>query len=206
MQVRHIAVSGLIGAGKSTLVRGLSAKLKFAPLEERFEENPYLAGFYAEPSDWAFKSYVFFFQRTLDDYHQVERSDSGSVQERILEEHLVVFGEEFRARGYLEDSDLRLLRDLTRTSLDLVSRPDLLIYLDIDPAEALERIRHRANDVEGELPLDYLEALHHRYEDMLVEWEGEVLRLNAKEWDLRNAAEVSKLARQIRAISVDSSA
>lgn len=205
MAARHIAVSGLIGAGKSTLVRGLSQELGFSPLEERFEENPYLGGFYREPSRWAFKSFVFFFQRTLDDYLQAEESSSGSVQERVLEEHLLVFGEEFRERGYLKDEDLRLLRDLTRTSLKALKGPDLLIYLDIDPAEALSRIRHRANEVEGEIPLDYLESLHHRYENVLREWQGELVRLDAREWDFREAVEVTKLIRQIDALGVDSS-
>lgn len=205
MAARHIAVSGLIGAGKSTLVRGLSRELGFSPLEERFEENPYLAGFYREPSRWAFKSFIFFFQRTLDDYLQAEESSSGSVQERVLEEHLLVFGEEFRARDYLGDEDLRVLRDLTRTTLKISRGPDLLIYLDIDPAEALTRISHRANEVEGEIPLEYLESLHRRYEDVLAEWQGELLRLDAREWDFREAAEVAKLSRQLNAPVVDSS-
>lgn len=205
MAARHIAVSGLIGAGKSTLVRGLSRELGFASLEERFEENPYLERFYREPSRWAFKSFVFFFQRTLDDYLKAQESNSGSVQERVLEEHLLVFGEEFRADGYLEDEDLRVLRELTRSSLKMAKGPDLLIYLDIDPAEALARIRHRANEVEGEIPLEYLEALHRRYEDLLTQWQGDLLRLKAREWDFRETAEVAKLIRRMAAPVVDSS-
>lgn len=205
MAARHIAVSGLIGAGKSTLVRGLSWELGFAPLEERFKENPYLAGFYRQPSLWAFKSFIFFFQRTLEDYIRAQADGPGSVQERILEEHLLVFGEEFRARGYLEDKDLRVLRDLTRTSLKMVKGPDLLIYLDIDPTEALARVRHRAHQVEGEIPLDYLESLHSRYEQMLAKWNGDLLRLDAREWDFRDATEVTKLIRETAPQAVDSS-
>lgn len=205
MAAPHIAVSGLIGAGKSTLVRGLSRQLGFSPLVERFEENPYLTGFYREPPRWAFKSFTYFFQRTLDDYAQVERTGLGSVQERVLEEHLLVFGEEFLERGYLDDRDFRVLRDLTLTALKLVKGPDLLIYLDIEPTEALARVRHRAHEVEGEIPFDYLESLHRRYERMLAEWRGDLLHLDAREWDFREAAEVTKLIGQAGLQAVDSS-
>ena len=64
----HIAVSGIIGAGKSTLVHGLADDLGLLPLEERFEENPYLRRFYEDPPTWAFRNYVFFLQRTAADY------------------------------------------------------------------------------------------------------------------------------------------
>src|SRR6201999_3729113 len=55
---RHIAISGVVGAGKTTLVRGLAREFGCLDLEERFEENPYLERFYVRPPAWAFKSYV----------------------------------------------------------------------------------------------------------------------------------------------------
>lgn len=195
---RHLAISGVMGAGKSTLVRGLAAEFGCLALEERFEENPYLAAFYNDPPAWAFKSYVFFLQRTLDDYRRSRANGDGSVQERVLEEHLTVFGEEFHARGYLTDRDLVVLRSLTRTAAMLVPRPDLLIHVDVEPTEALARLRRRASPSERGIELDYLQALSRRYEELLAGWEGKLLRLDGTINDFREPACVARLATEIR--------
>ncbi len=187
-----------MGAGKSTLVRGLAERCGSLPLEERFEENPYLAAFYREPSRWAFKSYVFFLQQTLEDYQRAASSAQGSVQERVLEEHLTVFGEEFHARGYLSGDDLALLARLTTLAAALVPRPDLLVYVRVDPAEALSRLRRRASPAEGEIQLDYLESLNERYKGLLAGWEGQLLCLDSMSCDFRQPESVAQVAETIR--------
>jgi deoxyadenosine/deoxycytidine kinase len=190
----HIAVSGLVGAGKTTLVRGLAAELDSLALPERDDENPYLAGFYDEPARWAFKSFVFFAQQTLEDYRRARSSPRGGVQERVLEEHLTVFGAEFHRRGYLDDVDLNALSALTVSMSELVQRPDLLIHLEIEPAEALRRLRWRASAMEENVELDYLESLGSRYEEFLARWPGETLRVDAMAHDFRDEREVADLA------------
>lgn len=194
----HIAVSGLMGSGKTTLVKGLARGLGGAALVERDAENPYLAGFYQDPPAWAFKSFVFFLLQTLEDYRRSRADSPGAVQERVLEEHLVVFAAEFHQRGYLTVDDLDVLRDLTTTAVGLVSPPDLLIHLEVDPAEALRRMRLRGNTTEEGVSLEYLEALNGRYAQLLSAWEGEVLRIDSASHDFRDDGEVANLAAAVR--------
>jgi deoxyadenosine/deoxycytidine kinase len=194
MPEAHIAISGLVGAGKTTLVNGLAAELGSLALPERDDENPYLARFYEEPARWAFKSFVFFAQQTLDDYRRARSSPSGAVQERVLEEHLTVFGAEFHRRGYLDDDDLGVLSTLTAGLSDLVRPPDLLIHLEIEPAEALLRLRQRALAIEESVEVGYLESLGSRYDDLLASWPGELLRIDAKASDFRDRRQVAELA------------
>ncbi len=194
----HIAVSGLMGSGKTTLVKGLARGLGGTALVERDSENPYLAGFYRDPAAWAFKSFVFFLLQTLEDYRQSRADSPGAVQERVLEEHLVVFAEEFRQRGYLTADDLEVLRGLTATAVALVSPPDLLIHLEVDPAEALRRMRLRGNPAEEGVALEYLEALNDRYAQLLSAWEGQVLRIDSSLHDFRDDGEVANLASAVR--------
>lgn len=190
----HVAVSGLMGAGKTTLVKGLAREFGGAPLVERDADNPYLPRFYLDPSAWAFQSFVFFLQQTLADYCEARSGMPGGVQERVLEEHLVVFGSEFRRRGYLSEPDLKILGDLTATAARLVRPPDLLIHLDIGPHEALRRLRQREAATGEDIQLDYLEALSQRYELLLSDWRGEILRLDAESYDFRNDRDVAELA------------
>lgn len=198
MSAQHIAVAGVPGAGKSTLVRGLANRLGMMALVERFEENPYLGGFYREPKAWAFKNYVFFFQRTLEDYGRA-RSDvgCGGVQERVLEEHLLVFGEEFLARGYLSDSDFKLLGDLTRTARALVNPPDLLIHVELEPREAFARLRQRDSAVEEDVELEYVSALAARYERLLDCWSGKTMRIDGARNDFRDPQCLARLAEEV---------
>ena len=55
-----VAIAGNIGVGKSTLTRLLAERLGWEPFVEAFEENPYLADFYADMSRWSFHSQIFF--------------------------------------------------------------------------------------------------------------------------------------------------
>jgi deoxyadenosine/deoxycytidine kinase len=194
MEGRHIAISGVMGAGKTTLVRGLAGALDFLALEERFDENPFLGSFYADPSTWAFRSYVFFLERTFADYSRARAAARGGVQERVLEEHLVVFGAEFRARGYLDADEFALLEALTLDSAAALPVPDLLLHVDVDPELALERLRARATPAEREVELDYLVSLDARYDSMLGAWDGELLRLDAGAEDFRDRDYVAGLA------------
>ena len=187
----------MVGAGKTTLVRGLARELDCLDLEERFEENPYLERFYARPPAWAFKSYVFFLQRTLADYLRARAAEQGGCQERVLEEHLLVFGEEFRARGYLDQDEFDLLRDLTLTAVDAVPVPDLLIQIDISPEQALRRLKERGNPAEGGIGLDYLAALNERYALLVGDWRGPRLRLDAADLDFREPGCVSEVAGRV---------
>ncbi len=198
MEGRHVAISGVMGAGKTTLVHGLSRELDYLPLDERFAENPFLVPFYQEPSAWAFKSYVFFLQRTFADYRRARNSETGGIQERVLQEHLVVFGQEFFARGYLDQPEYDLLSDLTVTATEAVPRPDLLLHIDVEPEIALDRLRARATPAERDVELGYLVALNERYEAMLSRWQGDILRIDGVSSDFREASCVLKLADEVR--------
>ena len=49
---RFIAIEGPIGVGKTTLTRLLQSHFKARVLLEVFEENPFLASFYADHTSW----------------------------------------------------------------------------------------------------------------------------------------------------------
>jgi len=186
-----------MGAGKTTLVHALARQLGSLALPERDDENPYLRRFYADPPRWAFKSYAFFVNQTLEDHRRASSSPRGAVQERVLEEHAVVFGEEFHRRGYLDDPDWEVLSSLTFALAGSVPAPDLLIHLEIEPAEALRRLHHRATAIEDGIRLDYLQSLNARYGGFVDAWSGRVVRLDSNTRDFREERDVADLATDI---------
>ncbi|MCL7455461.1 MAG: deoxynucleoside kinase, partial [Anaerolineae bacterium] len=51
----YIAIEGVIGVGKTTLVRMLTQELRTGMLLEVFEENPFLSSFYQDRTRYAFQ-------------------------------------------------------------------------------------------------------------------------------------------------------
>lgn len=196
----HIAISGLIGAGKSTLVTGLAPLVGAQPLLERAAQNPYLERFYGEPHRWAFQSFASFFEQSLSDEVDARQRHLPTLQERVVEEHVAVFGQIFLSRRYLERSDLEIFLKLTQTANALVPPADLLIHVDIDPTEALRRIQARGRPEERPIDLDYLKALSAQYEIFVGQWsESSVLSVSAEEYDFRDSADLRVVAAKVEA-------
>lgn len=56
----HIAVTGNIGAGKTTLTTMLSKHYGWDAQFEDVDHNPYLEDFYADMSKWSFALQIYF--------------------------------------------------------------------------------------------------------------------------------------------------
>ena len=54
VRYKYLAVEGVIGAGKTTLVKMLAKELNAKLLLESFEENAFLPPFYENPERYAF--------------------------------------------------------------------------------------------------------------------------------------------------------
>jgi deoxyadenosine/deoxycytidine kinase len=203
----RIVVSGLIGAGKSTLVKALAPLLGLHALPERATQNPYLKRFYEDPHRWAFHSFIFFLEDTLRGEAQACAGGISVMQERMPEEHMEVFGRTFLNRRYFDEQDFELLDRLADTSGRRRPILRLLLQIDITPELALERIRRRDLPAERAMAIDYLEELAEHHERFVANWSASpVLRVSAMDLDFRDPSHVEELARAVRASLADGKA
>ena len=172
-----IWVEGLIGAGKSTLVKSLHEHLKLRPLYEPVEENKYLSLFYEDPGRWAFSMQVELLQRRIT-MHNLAIDEALYGQEykgAVLDRGLPgdrVFCKLLWKSGLIHDFEWETYQCLygTAVSRNLVT-PSLLLYLDVTPEKAFERINKRGRSAESSITLDYLKSLRDGYEDLMEELE-----------------------------------
>jgi deoxyadenosine/deoxycytidine kinase len=194
MSKPFLVIAGNIGAGKSTVAERLSDELGLAFEPEPAQSNPYLDLFYASRSKWAFNSQLYFLVAGLRKHREIASRSGGTVQDRSLYEHYMVFARQLHEDGDISEDDFAVLSDLYYGVQDLLPAPDLLVMLKVNPATSLLRVKGRPNS-QHDLSLPYLSRLDDRYQQFLDGWIGSpVLQVDTEKIDPRTAAGLAELS------------
>jgi len=163
---RYIAISGNIGAGKSTLVEFLTGHFRVRPMYEPNDENPYLADFYRDMPRWAFHSQMFFLIRKFKLHLDMQESadDEPVVLDRTIYEDAEVFAANLARMGALPAREFATYTRMYRTLVEVLRPPDLLIHLRCPLSVTRRRIEMRGRPEERALPDEYLKRLGRRYD------------------------------------------
>ena len=146
---RHIVVEGPIGAGKTSLARRLGARLSADLILEQPAENPFLGRFYQDMPRYALPTQLFFlFQRArmLEPLAQPDMFGRAVVADFLIDKDPLF------ARLTLSADELALYQKIWDSLAPQAPAPDLVIYLQAQPATLVERVKRRAS---GE-PVQYI--------------------------------------------------
>ena len=118
----HIAISGNIGAGKTSLTKLLSKHYRWQAHYEEVLENPYLDDFYHEMERWSFNLQIYFLYNRFSQILEIQKLeinsdflDLGSTQS------------ETNVSNYVKNKDLRTYANLN-TNLKDQNNINLEIY------------------------------------------------------------------------------
>ena len=161
-----VGISGIIGVGKSTLTESLGKIMGWNILKEPVESNEYLDHFYKDMSKYSFPMQVYLLNHRFRQHQQMVWSNSSTIQDRTIYED-VIFAKMLHDGKLMEDLDFRTYVQLFNNMTNFLHRPDLIIYLDVEPEEALRRVNERSRSCEVGLSLDYLIKLKDGYEEWL---------------------------------------
>jgi deoxyguanosine kinase len=190
--LEFIALEGLIGAGKTTTATLLAEELNVRPVLERVESHPFLEAFYAEGMTHVLELELAFI---LMRWHGVRQ---GSDQPVIVSDFSpfkdLVFTELLVADATERDLIQRMYSELWHKA----QRPDLTIFLDMQPEDALARIQNRGRPYEQEIDVGYLRSLRAAYLRNIENLGGEVIRLDIAPGE-DSAAVVQRTLSEIRA-------
>jgi len=157
---RYLVVEGPIGAGKTSLARRLAARLSADLVLEQPAENPFIARFYRDMARFALPTQLFFlFQRSrlLEPLAQPDMFGRPAVGDFLLDKDPLF------ARITLSADELALYQKIYEALRPRSPSPDLVIYLQAQPAILVERVRRRAAGYERGISEEYLALLAESY-------------------------------------------
>jgi len=160
MRFRYLVVEGPIGAGKTSLARRLASRMSADVVLELPEENPFLARFYEDMARYALPTQLFFlFQRArlLEPLAQPDMFGRPVIGDFLLDKDPLF------ARLTLSADELALYQKIYEALRPRSPTPDMVVYLQAQPATLIERVKRRARGYERPVSEEYLALLAESY-------------------------------------------
>ena len=146
---------------KSTLENWWQKKLNARLILEEFADNPFLAKFYENPSQYAFPVELFFmaerYKQQKELVNQQDLFQTITISDYLFTKCLLF------AKVNLPDDEFRLYQRLFEIIHQQLTQPDLLIYLHSPVNKLQENIRKRNRPYEQKIPNDYLYNIQETY-------------------------------------------
>lgn len=164
----YISVSGMIGAGKSTLAKNLGDLMGLKVYYEPVADNCYLEDFYKDMKSCSFAMQVFLLNKRFQQQQEIIWSKSGAIQDRTIYED-GIFAKMLMKSGLMDERDYDTYKELSDNMCNFMRQPNLIVHLDVSPEESLARIKSRERGCETTITIEYLQALYEEYDIFLDE-------------------------------------
>lgn len=156
-----ISIEGNIGCGKTTVIKKLNDSIRIPIfLEPLHKWHDLLTLFYNDPSKWAFP----FNLEVLTSFSEWTTNAFPAIYERSPLSCRHVFTQLNYESGHMHKLELSVFDKIFK---ELSWKPHFIIYIRTDPTICVERMKQRARECEKEVPLEYIEAVHKKYEEMI---------------------------------------
>ncbi|MCE5023176.1 deoxynucleoside kinase [Staphylococcus simulans] len=185
-----ITIAGTVGVGKSSLTRALAKKLNFRTSFENVDHNPYLDKFYDNFERWSFHLQIYFLAERFKEQKRMFEYGGGFIQDRSIYEDVDIFAKMHEEQGTMTPEDFKTYSELFEAMVmtPYFPKPDILIYLECDYDEVIERIKQRGRQMEIDTDPEYWKKLFRRYEEWISSFNAcPVVRVNINEYDLHES-------------------
>lgn len=157
---RYIAVTGVMGSGKTTASKILKKELGLPLFEEKPQENPFLELFYEDMERWGLHSQLSF---ALIKIRQNIRAKNMLSRTSVIHDgppgQDMIYLKTNKKLGNIRNNEYNLIANIVKLYEPHAILPDPLIFLDAPVDLILQRIAGRARDYEQKVPRDYIATL-----------------------------------------------
>jgi 2-amino-4-hydroxy-6-hydroxymethyldihydropteridine diphosphokinase len=188
-----VSVAGIIGVGKTTLTKKLSAVLGCKRVFEAYAQNPFMPLVYSGVRELALDSQLYFLTSRVDQLNPGALADGQIVvSDYVFDKELIY------ARSLLNARQLALYEKIHGHLKDRPAAPRLVVYLYDSAEKCLERIRHRNRPYEQLITAEFLNRLRREYEHLFENWcVCPVVRMSMARFDSMRDSDMEHLANQV---------
>jgi deoxyadenosine/deoxycytidine kinase len=175
-----ISIEGCLGAGKTTVARGLATYRNSELLLEEFEKNPFLNAFYEDPAENATETEFAFL---MLHFHQLKKHLRQNGSSEVIADFHIGKDLIYADLNLKESRAKQLFGDLYQFCLAKVPSPSVIIFLSAPTELLIERIQRRNRHFEVGFDPAYYDTVNAAYENYFKRYSGTVLRIPMSEWD-----------------------
>lgn len=187
---KHIAVAGNIGAGKTTLTEMLARHFNWEPYFEDVDHNPYLSDFYEDMPRWSFNLQMYFLNSRIRQQIAIRSGQVTVIQDRTIYEDAAIFAPNLYEMGLMAHRDFANYESFFNNLRQLITPPDLLIYLKASVPKLVDQIQKRGREYEENIRLDYLKRLNEYYNKWIAGYkDGPLLVIDLDKLDFESNKE-----------------
>src|SRR5712691_1722977 len=144
ISLRHVAIDGPIGVGKTSLVEMLTRRFHGTKILEDVD-NPFLGDFYKKKKGSAFQTQLFFLLSRYQQQREIAQIDLFTTL--VVADYHFPKDKIFACLN-LDDSELMIYDRLYTLLADSVPKPDLVLYLQGSLETCMKRIKKRLRSLE----------------------------------------------------------
>ena len=195
---RTIAVSGIMGSGKTTLARNIASQFGMRYVGENPQGIAYLSDLDVDPRRWAFETQLAFLSdKSLEILQAMDRYPT-IVVDRWISEDIEVFAYYFYSKGYIDSRAYDVYKKLADHFMEMVSTPDMIIVCEVDVELAIDRIRTRTrSDMFLHTPKHLME-ISQRYDEWISRQnDTRIYKIDSSRWDWRTENHLLQIYREL---------
>ncbi len=157
----YVVVEGNIGAGKTTLASKIAGQFNARLILESFADNPFLPRFYEDPEKYSFPLELSFlasrYKQLREELEPLDLFSSFTVADYYFAKSLIF------AASTLKGDEYNLYRQIFYIIYSSLPRPDIYVYLHLNPDRLLKNIEKRGRQYEKSITAEYLRTIQESY-------------------------------------------
>jgi deoxyadenosine/deoxycytidine kinase len=161
IKYNYVVIEGNIGAGKTTLAGRIADDFNARLILEHFADNPFLPKFYSDPEKYSFPLELSFlasrYRQLKDELVAQDLFKSFTVADYYFMKSLVF------ASSTLSGDEFNLYRQIFYIIYGSLPKPDIYVYLHLNPDRLLQNIEKRGRSYEQGITREYLQTIQESY-------------------------------------------
>jgi deoxyguanosine kinase len=161
IKYNYVVIEGNIGAGKTTLAGRIAEQFNAHLVLEHFADNPFLPKFYNDPEKYSFPLELSFlasrYKQLKEELVPQDLFKSFTVADYYFMKSLVF------AASTLNGEEYNLYRQIFYIIYGSLPKPDIYVYLHLNPERLLQNIGRRARSYEQSITKEYLQKIQDSY-------------------------------------------